>query len=571
LQGSPDHENNSARTDLVQAIYQVAVDPSAYDPLIESWGQYLIIGMDSDAKSKDEPHSVPEDVSSHLLRAFEILDRLGRSERTKSAAPTPRAELLISKGGTLLQCNDIAAEMLGCVEGHSVFELSLSPESRQRLRDTILGKRKDVHDDVFVFFDHSSGLPVPMLRQNLQDDSTAQRLRLSGLNQTWTEEHDHILQRLFGLTLAETTLARRLLNGTSLKDVADDTGRSVDTLRTQLKSIRRKTYTSSQQQLVRIMTGLENLTQTSAAAPSLEADNDHQLALKDRRTLGFRIFGPDDGLPCLFIHNMLTDPRFPEMTIRNLFRHNLRLICPIRPGFGNSDQDPVTIRNPDLAPDRFAADMLRLLSHLGLRRVISVGYMSGAVYGFRMAQLHPDHVAGIVNISGAVPLRDISQIHAMNARQKIIALTARLTPRLLPFMLRAGIAQLDAGGVDKFLNALYRKSLPDQILTEDPEIRTLLYEGFHQIARQGHVGFATDSHHVVRNWIRFCKGVQVPVQLLHGQEDPVVTSQSVRTFAKRMGYEAHIYENTGQLVLHQQSSDVIRQLSDMARTQLNRS
>ncbi|MCP4821025.1 MAG: alpha/beta hydrolase, partial [Shimia sp.] len=93
------------------------------------------------------------------------------------------------------------------------------------------------------------------------------------------------------------------------------------------------------------------------------------MRLRDGRKLAYRCFGPEDGNPCLFIHNMLSGPAMLLPLMPHLEARGVRLICPVRPGFGESDVDEVCRDDPSQAPTRFARDAMDLLDHLGESRV----------------------------------------------------------------------------------------------------------------------------------------------------------------------------------------------------------
>ena len=76
--------------------------------------------------------------------------------------------------------------------------------------------------------------------------------------------HD-LLQQVFGLTKSEARLARRLLGGHSLQDIADACGVSVGTVRSQTKAVFVKTRTRRQSKLVRLLTRLAMISEGSAA------------------------------------------------------------------------------------------------------------------------------------------------------------------------------------------------------------------------------------------------------------------------------------------------------------------
>lgn len=573
------HENHDlcrplpdeTKSDLIQALYEAAVNPQVYDQLVELWGRHLEHCLGSDLHSSELPQSGPDaavspEISQHLMRAFDILDRLGRSDDI-SAAPyeTGRAELHLSRSGRISWCSPLAANALGVSAGDMVFNLPMSVESQPRLHRYLKRcadlKSPPDKDVIFVFFTADDNHPYPMLPD--PETSSADHLVLRGLYHQWSAAHDKILQQMFGLTDAELRVSRDLLTGASLRDIAEATGRSVDTLRTQLKSVRRKTYTSNQQQLVRIMTGLEALIQ-DGNAQHRATDRLQDFILPDGRKLCYRLLGPSDGLPCLYVHNMLNGPNFPPEILRLLNELGLHLICPYRAGFGASDPDPRVQKKASQAPDLTSADMQALLAHLGQRQVMVMGYMSGAVFAFNMAQKYPDLVRGVFNISGAVPMTHLGQIRSMNARQRVMALTARFAPRVFPTLLRAGIAQIDSGGIPAFLDALYTPDSPDRAIAELQGNRELLFRGFRDVVAQGHMGFATDSYHVVRDWSRYCMGLTQPVMLVHGAKDPVVSITSAEQFAKSRGYRLLVKDKAGQLVLWQYPRETLQALQAMA-------
>lgn len=64
------------------------------------------------------------------------------------------------------------------------------------------------------------------------------------------------LERLYGLTRAEAMLMQAIAAGRRLRDIAHETGRSVETLRTHLKSVHAKTGAERQADLVRMVAQL---------------------------------------------------------------------------------------------------------------------------------------------------------------------------------------------------------------------------------------------------------------------------------------------------------------------------
>ena len=72
----------------------------------------------------------------------------------------------------------------------------------------------------------------------------------------WPEDFGQTVQEAFGLTAAEVEIVRGITLGLPLKDIAEQRGRSIETVRTQARSILAKTETHSQSELVRVVLGL---------------------------------------------------------------------------------------------------------------------------------------------------------------------------------------------------------------------------------------------------------------------------------------------------------------------------
>jgi DNA-binding CsgD family transcriptional regulator len=62
-----------------------------------------------------------------------------------------------------------------------------------------------------------------------------------------------LLASLFGLTMAESELVARLLAGFDLRAIAEETGRSINTIRNLLSRVMAKTETSRQSELMRVL------------------------------------------------------------------------------------------------------------------------------------------------------------------------------------------------------------------------------------------------------------------------------------------------------------------------------
>ena len=73
------------------------------------------------------------------------------------------------------------------------------------------------------------------------------------------------MQEAFKLTDAEVEIIRALVEGKSVKEICEERKRSMETVRTQMRSILAKTETRSQSELIRITMSLMDVVGQSAA------------------------------------------------------------------------------------------------------------------------------------------------------------------------------------------------------------------------------------------------------------------------------------------------------------------
>jgi len=74
---------------------------------------------------------------------------------------------------------------------------------------------------------------------------------------------------LYGLTRSEAQIVARLARGQTLEDIASTRGQQLNTIRTQVKSVFRKTNTRRQSDVIKlVLSGPAVITATPAARPT---------------------------------------------------------------------------------------------------------------------------------------------------------------------------------------------------------------------------------------------------------------------------------------------------------------
>ncbi|QYK39819.1 MAG: alpha/beta fold hydrolase [Paracoccaceae bacterium] len=538
------------RAALIHAIYRIALEPRSYDVFMDHWDRNLTQALDDLTALHDGTSLTDPEIDTHFETAFNILQELGRPESSPPMdGEGPR--MLVDAAGVVVWLNRAAAAGLGLETRAQIAGLDSHahpPGAISRLlRDLSALAEGDTEAQRILRLD----LPDRTLFQIARPvtDRDGQRLILfAPLMTAPPPEVERMLQATFGLTEAETAVATALANGQRPEEIAARRGVSVLTVRSQVKVLLSKTGVTGQLDLVRLLLALGHVLNRAEATPRVAAEP-LMLATPSGRAMPVVFHGPPGGRPVLFLHGML-DGCTPTPAIEAaLVRHRIRLIAPFRPGFGTApaDEGPV-----ETAPHRLARDVEAALDQLGLRRVAILGHMAGSVYAFAVAARLQDRVAGIVSVAGGVPILSVRQFATMSRRQRLVAYTALYAPGALPFVLRAGIRQLDYNGAKNFVSALYENSAPDMAKVTDPDVFHALKLGYEFAVSQGHSAFEIDSHHVVRDWTALVEGSRVPVALVHGRHDPVVSAASVEEFASRLGPRAvlDLLPDCGQLVLY---------------------
>lgn len=153
-------------------------------------------------------------------------------------------------------------------------------------------------------------------------------------------------------------------------------------------------------------------------------------------------YGPADGIPVLAIHGITANSRAWPAVARRL--PEVRLIAPDLRGRARSSHLPAStgLRN-------HAADLARVLDHLGVGPVPVVGHSMGAFVAVALAAARPDAVASLLLVDGGLPLERpagdvLSPIAARLAREFATYDEAREFWHAHPAFAGATVPDLDA-------------------------------------------------------------------------------------------------------------------------------
>lgn len=574
----PQEDPASVPADLVERIYASALEPGRYDELMQLWHDHVEAALSSLPPSDDAVPELPnlhsQQLERHFLRAFAILEKLGRTEDDTSSIEAlvevnTQPSMLVAADGRLTAVNSAATEIFGVAAGDSFARLTLETDGMANIRAALAAMSGQPPSRLLAiaraYVPGSDANYVLALSRAQRPEGAPPVGVLTVADLTWSMRIGELLKQAFGLTDAECDIAKALVSGENPKQIAQTRNRALDTVRTQIKSVLRKVDVRSQGELIRLTAALVqfDLTGERTGANDLTLPAPETLTRPGGRRLDFIVLGPPDGRPAAFIHGMLDGCGVTARCEAALRERGIRLVAPSRPHFGHSDPDG----GAKGAPDRFTRDLEAILDTLGIAQCPVIGHMAGSVYAFAAAQHLGSRITGIVNVSGGVPILSRQQFAIMTPRQRIVAYTARYTPTLLPLILRAGIALLDSGGDHAFMKALYETAPVDWRVARRPDVFAILSRGYRFTTRQGHGAFEIDSRQVTMNWSPYVEATTQPVTLVHGRHDPVVRIATVRAFAARYADRVRLteVEDEGQLLFYARPDIVLDALQQLDR------
>ena len=541
---------------IVERLYDVAVDPIRLEDLLEVWEGQAALRSDG-AVALDDP-----EIEAHLARAAVFLDRYDAAAGTQDARSVleeiPRSAAFLADGGAAIAgCNRAAAVAFGISEGGPFAALPFEAGERELLQGVIrkVAAQKDGKVVILRLRSMVTGGPVILRVSPVESQGPRPLALVISTELVWPEGFAATVQEAFGLTAAEVEIVRGVTLGLPLRDIAEARGRSLETVRTQVRSVLAKTETHSQAELVRVVLGLMDAALVPAAAGAgipprgvLEPRPWQELRGPDGRRLTWISFGDPAGLPVLYMHLDYGLIRWPAAAERAAAAQGLRVIVPVRAGYGRTDPLPKGVDHLEGVTRDYAA----VLDHLGLRGAVALPLGADLRFAMQLANRRPDLVRGIVGAACQLPIRTSAQYERMDKWQRFILANARHAPKILPFLVQAGFSLARRLGKEAFLRQVNGGSAADMATFAQAEVRAAVLEGSDVCLTakwSAHAAFTAECIGSEKDWSAVVRAVKVPVLLLQGDQDPQSPVRTIRELAADYPHLAvEILPETGQLL-----------------------
>lgn len=560
---------SSHKAEIIDRLYEVAVDPVRYEQLLDVWeGRIAPLRLDADGTTGGAVSD--REIEGHFERASIFLDRYEAANSAGSSYQGAldeigRSAAFVGDGSSrIVAVNGSARSVFGIDEGSDVQLLPFDKEDIAALMAVVLrvAKRQAEKAVTMRMRSRRTDSPVIMRVMPVASDSMRPLALVVSTELAWPDGFDQTMQEAFSLTDAEIEIVRAITEGLQIKDIAGARKRSAETIRTQLRSILAKTETHSQSELVRVTLNLMDVVSSTAGmekpprakeAPGpLEPIPFSTFTQPGGRRYDYIEFGHPQGAPCLYWALDYGFIRWPRKAERRAAEAGIRVIVPIRAGFGHSGQLPPKVNYRE----ETARDAARLLKHLGVERTAVMSQGADLRFAMELANQNPGLVTGILGLAGTLPTQTAAQYERMEKWHRFILANARYAPKVLPFLVKAGFAMARRVGKEQFFISVNAGSPGDMRTFSDPEVREAILLGSEVCLSSWHIAheaFARECLDSEKNWADVVHACKVPVTLLCGLEDPQSPRQTLLELMEVFPHlKIEFAGDAGQLVFFQE-------------------
>lgn len=245
-------------------------------------------------------------------------------------------------------------------------------------------------------------------------------------------------------------------------------------------------------------------------------NTDHQVKLKDGRTIGYAEYGHSQGKPILHFHGT------PSSRLEGNCYNNLnevattlgvRLIFPDRPGIGLSDFKPHrTLLD-------WADDVAELADCLNISQFSIIGLSGGVPHALACAYKVPHRLTQIGLMGGISPLDKSDIFQDMSNSNKLQITIARKAPWLLRFIFWLVSRDFHKNPDSAIAQLANELSEPDKAVFACFNFKASFIEMIREAFRSGTRGVGRDQTIIARQWGFKLDEIDVKTYLWHGEMD----------------------------------------------------
>ncbi len=557
---------------IVDTLFDVALDSSRYETLLDVWEERIAPLRGREGDAADEFRDAI--LEGHVARAGQVLDREPKAPLSDPighlmSSLLPTAAVVINRNGVIAHANAAAKAVFSAAAGQGISELPFDEMQTKELLDAVGSiVAAKVSERYIRCISEDNGRLVVFRLSTMDAAQYGAGLVLAVSTElAWPESLSHTIRDAFQLTMAEVDIVRALVEGWSVNQIATARNRSVETVRTQVRSILSKTETRTQSELIRIALNLMDVVGGERRASGLKVTGDgtnrlapipfQTLWRPDGRSVDYVVLGDEQGRAIMCLPSDFGLIRWTATAERLLAAQGLRVIVPIRPGFGESSK---LLKGQDRV-HAVVDDIAALMDHLQLERAPMITLRQDGFWAYQFDKAHPGRLTAIIMGGPGLPLFTRDQYQRMDKWLRFIRANARYAPKILPFLVKAGFSLSRRIGKRGFLQAVYGNSPGDVAIYEDQEVFEALVTGSEVISSENvsaHDAFAEEcilENYDWRELVHACTLPQVCFAGLNDQSMPPATLEEMKQEFPNIAFIED--ETAGELVFFKRWPDIL--------------
>ncbi|MEM7241527.1 MAG: LuxR C-terminal-related transcriptional regulator [Pseudomonadota bacterium] len=343
----------------------------------------------------------------------------------------------------------------------------------------------------------------------------------------------NIFARSFKLSNREIQVLTLLVSGNTPKQIANAQNRSVETIRSHIKSLTSKIGVSSQTDLVRMVGETSTLLDTEDLAIARSNDKSSKSVFVGHHVVEYEI-DKGDGTPILYCH-CLSYGRHWTHKAKHIFRKNgFKTLRVSRAGFAGSSI--IKSVGVDLLACH-AENYKSVLSKEGIKKCLIFAEGMGFPSAYYFALHYPERVLGIVGLNATPPIIEAKDTLLLNGVFKTAALATIQAPSVTKM-----ISSFAFRYMNKINLSVHGKPsgapLGDDLteFEDDEGLRVTALNDQDALQSKGEA-YWREATTGTLNWAATRKNANTPplVRLLQSRDCPFVVQDGIKDFANKIG------------------------------------
>lgn len=500
-----------------------------YSAFLEAW-QLLIDENDPDGLPDHKGFADFERYASHAVQSFlETGPNLSGADLGRHEC----AAALVNRSGVIRNINTFASRTENLTPGRSLTDCGIRLANENDIEKLLKSKEKGRPSTFYL-----------VQAQNTRSNASVV-LAISRVENS-AEEEAHFLvlfivppdvqstaammANKFDFTLVETEIAKAFLEGVSLRDIANQRGRSYVTIRNQFQRILEKSGCASQTELFRLSFSFLLLIGDPAKdQPSSTPSVSRTMTLPrpQGRVVEVMLSGDETGQPVLSLPSLFGHGVTPAIDAL-LRKRSILLISVMRPGFGGTSK-PYADQELNNCT---ASDVKAILDSLEIQNCPCIARASAARPFYNLLVRLPDRINRGVLVNGMIPREYIEGKSIISKWTTALMSASIVSYPVAKLILGTGNSLFVRSHGASFLKRMYQNSDSDCATLDDPDVVVSIRAGVQQVTQQGLGAGVQEMVEAFQNWSSDLDQLQTPVTVYHGTDDPNVPVEGVREFVR---------------------------------------